>query len=74
MGKGFRALDARTRSFFGGPGVALFVVVAAFFFIAPGIGKAAGLDALSIALFFVGLAVCIIAVSRVCRRLRKSPS
>lgn len=74
MGKGFRALDDLTRSFFGGPGAALFVVVAAFFFIVPGIGKAAGLDAPSIALFFAGLSVCIIAVSRARRRLRKSLS
>lgn len=61
--------NERTRTFFGGPGIGTLAMFGAFFFVVPGIGKVAGLDEVSIALLLAGLAVCIVAVSRVRKRL-----
>lgn len=61
--------NERTRTFFGGPGIGTLAMFGAFFFVVPGIGKVAGLDELSIALLLAGLAVCIVAVGRVRKRL-----
>ena len=61
--------NERTRRYFGGPGIGTLAMFGAFFFVVPGIGKVAGLDVFSIALLLAGLAVCIVAVSRVRKRL-----
>ncbi|MGV8875789.1 MAG: hypothetical protein ACOH2Q_24930 [Rhodococcus sp. (in: high G+C Gram-positive bacteria)] len=73
MGNRLRRTDQSTRDYLGGPGIGLFALLLAFFFVVPGIGKMAGLDAYGIAIVFAALAVCIIATGRLRRRLRKEP-
>ncbi|WP_157226015.1 hypothetical protein [Rhodococcus sp. AW25M09] len=71
MGNRLRRADQSTRDYLGGPGISLFALVLAFFFVVPGIGKIAGLDEYGIAIAFAAMAVCIIATSRIRRRFRK---
>ena len=70
MSRGLRALDERTRDFFGGPGLGFLTLVVAIAFVIPGIGAMAGLDGFGVAFVLVAVAVCLVGVSRVLRRLR----